>query len=175
MKKDFELEKVFDEYLEGATPPSERVTEAAKNSIKNKKTVFTALKGALIAIASVISACGTALAMYFTPTAIGGLIDAGGNKGDGSSGAMQEINYYDGSNFSSSALDVYANGAPEGIDFMKNVYLASNCSVNSVNAFYNGENIAYVKAEITASVNSCRHETVIYAEYAAANTACELF
>ncbi len=173
MKKDFELEKVFDEYLEGTTPPSERVTEAAKNSIKNKKTVFTALKGALIAIASVISACGTALAMYFTPTAIGGLIDSGGS--GGSSGAVQEINYYDQSNLSSSSLDIYSSGTPEGIDFMKNVYLASNCSVNSVDAYYNGETIAYVKAEITASVNSCRHETVIYAEYAAENTACELF
>ncbi|MDE6691498.1 MAG: hypothetical protein K2K04_05945 [Clostridia bacterium] len=174
MKKDFELEKVFDEYIEGTTPPSERVTEAAKNSIKNKKTVFTALKGALIAAAGVISACATAIAMYFTPSAIGGLIDAG-NKGGSSSDAAQKIHYYDQSNLSSSTLDIYAHGAPQGIDFMKNICVATNCSVNSVNAYYSGENIAYVKAEVTASINSCRHETVIYAEYAAENTACELF
>lgn len=173
MKKDFELEKVFDEYIEGTTPPSERVTEAAKNSIKNKKTVFTRLKGALIAAAGVISACGAAIAMYFTPDAISGLIDAG-NKGDNSS-TVQEINYYDHSNFAESSLDIYSHDTPQGIDFMKKISLASNCSVNSVSAYYNGENIAYVKAEVTASVNSCRHETVIYAEYADENTACELF
>ncbi|MDE6690524.1 MAG: hypothetical protein K2K04_00990, partial [Clostridia bacterium] len=155
------------------TPPSGRVTEAAKNSIKNKKSVFNGLKGALIAAAGVVSACATAIVMYFTPSAIGGLIDAG-NKG-GSSGAAQQIHYYDQANLAESPLDIYAHGAPQGIDFMKNIYLASNCSVNSVNAYYSGENIAYVKAEITASVNSCRHETVIYAEYAEENTACELF
>ena len=112
--------------------------------------------------------------MYFTPSAIGGLIDAG-NKGGSSLDTAQEIHYYDHANLSASALDIYAPVAPQGIDFMKSIYLASNCSVNSVNAYYSGENIAYVKAEVTASVNSCRHETVIYAEYAAENTACELF
>ncbi len=183
MKKDFELEKAFDEYIGGSTPPSARVTESAKNSIRNKKSVSTTIKGALIAVASVISACATAIAMYFTPSAIGGLIDAGGgNLGSSgsSSDSAQNIYYYDNDNLSQSALDIYSHDAPEGLDFMKSIYLASNCSVNSVTAYSGGDNsvgdkIAYVKAEVTASVNSCRHETVIYAEYAEENTACELF
>lgn len=177
MDKDFELEQAFDEYIGGSTPPSARVTEAAKNSIgnkTNKKTAFAGLKGALIAAVGVLSACGAAIAMYFTPATMGGLIDAGDKDGD-FSGVVQEIQYYDHTNLSSGSLDIYSNGSPEGIDFMKNIYLASNCSVNSVNAYYSGDSIAYVKAEVTASVNSCRHETVIYAEYADENSACELF
>lgn len=177
MNKDFELEKAFDEYIEGSTPPSARVTEAAKNSIvskTNKKTVFTSFKGALIAVAGALSACGAAIAMYFTPAATGGLIDAG-DKDGGLAGIVQEINYYDHANLAESSLDIYSHNSLTGIDFMKNIYLASNCSVNSVNAYYDGDSIAYVRAEVTASVNSCRHETVIYAEYADENTACELF
>lgn len=203
MNKDFELEQAFDEYIEGSTPPSARVTEAAKNSINNKKTLSTVIKGALIAIAGVVSTCGTAIAMYFTPAAIGGLIDAGsggnfsgdiGPSGTGS-GFVQEIQYYDHANLTESALNIYSHDAPEGLDFIKNIYLASNCSVdsltvysgagnfggggsggdNSVGDSLDGDKIAYVKAEITASVNSCRQETVIYAEYAGENNACELF
>lgn len=184
MKKDFELEQAFDEYIGGNTPPSARVTEAAKNSIRNKKSVFTALKGALVAVAGVLSACGAALAMYFTPSAIGGLIDAGdrGGASGGSFDSVQGINYYDNANLSQSTLDIYSHDTPVGLDFMKEIHLASNCSVNSVTAYSGGDGdnsvgdkIAYVKAEVTASVNSCRHETVIYAEYAEENTACELF
>lgn len=203
MKKDFELEKAFDEYIEGNTPPSARVTETAKNSIKNKRSVSTSLKGALVAVAGVLSACATALGLYFTPSAIGGLINAGDGNGGGNSGilgnfgnsdSMQGIYYYDQANLTESALNIYSHDAPEGLDFMKNIYLASNCSVNSVTAYSGTDNlggnsgsdtsvgdssgsekIAYVKAEVTASVNSCRHEAVIYAEYAGENTACELF
>ncbi|MCM1546044.1 MAG: hypothetical protein NC033_03300 [Clostridiales bacterium] len=169
MKKDIDLERVFDEYAEGGASPSARVTEAAKNSIKSKKTALPLYQRALIAIAGVLSAGGAAFGLYSAPAIIGGLIDAG--SGDGET----QIVYYSPSDLSQSTFDVYAQSAPQGLDFMKNLYLAENCSVISADAYSDGENLAYVRTEITASVNACRHEAVIYAEYAEENSACELF
>lgn len=169
MKREQDLQAVFEEYFEGSYAPSNSVTDAAKNSIRLKKAPSNALKGAIIAVASFFSVGATAGAAVLTSTTIGGIIDRGDN------GNTAGVAYYDPASLSESELDIYAVSAPEGMDFIKTLNLAENCSVDTLSAHSNGESVAFVKAELTATVNAHRHDAVIYAEYTGENSACKLF
>lgn len=184
MKKDPRIESVFDSYFDGAQAPSPRVTDGAKNSINKKRSLPAPVQRALIAVASVISACASAAGLFYAPATIGGIIGSGDrndnifapSQGGNSSGdsASVALSYYSIDTLTESPLDAYG-AAPEGMEFVKTLTLAQNCSLNSYTAYCNGENTAFVKAEFTASINAARHETVIYAEYTDENTACEIF
>ena len=170
------MQAVFDEYFEGSYAPANNVTDAAKNSIRIKKAPSNALKGALIAVASFLSTGAVAGAAYLTTTTVGGIIDRGEPPNGGSSDSVTtEINYYDPSALSESRLDIYAVGTPKGLDFIKTLNLAENCNLNSYSAHSDKSGLAFVKAELTATVNACRHDAVIYAEYTGENSACKLF
>ncbi|MDE6557610.1 MAG: hypothetical protein K2K39_00730 [Clostridia bacterium] len=169
MKKDDILQSAFDDYFEGGAAPRASVTDAAKNSITGKKATNSVVKKAIIGISAALSACAAVAGSIFAPVAIGGIIDRGDD------GGKNEISYYAASDLSATPMEIYSQNNPAGLEFMKNLELASNFSVNSYNGYSNGEAIAYVKAEVTATVNSCRHDAVIYAEYTQTGTACELF
>lgn len=169
------MQAVFDEYFEGSYAPANSVTDAAKNSIRVKKAPSNALKGALIAVASFLSTGAVAGAAYLTTTTVGGIIDRGEPNGGSSDSVATEINYYDPSALSESRLDIYAVGTPKGFDFIKTLNLAENCNLNSYSAHSDKSGVAFVKAELTATVNACRHDAVIYAEYTGENSACKLF
>ena len=179
------MQAVFDEYFEGSYAPANNVTDAAKNSIRIKKAPSNALKGALIAVASFLSTGAVAGAAYLTTTTVGGIIDRGEPPNGGSSDSVRElsvstdrvssIRLASASALSESRLDIYAVGTPKGFDFIKTLNLAENCNLNSYSAHSDKSGLAFVKAELTATVNACRHDAVIYAEYTGENSACKLF
>lgn len=194
MKKDDKLEQAFDEYFEGVPAPKASVTESAKNSIRQKKTSFTGLKHAAVIIASVASACASSIGLYFAPTVIGGFIDKGNeggendvlapsspngggsvSGGDSASATPSTPTFYGAENLLEHSVDIYAKDNPEGLEFLKKFDMASNSSISSVNSYSTAEGIAFVKTELTVLVQACRHDLVIYAEYTAGNTACEIF
>lgn len=168
MKKDDFLQSAFDGYFDGGAAPRASVTDAAKNSITNKKATDSVVKKAIIGISAALSACAAVAGSIFAPVAISGIIDRGDD-------GKNQISYYAVADLSQSPMEIYSKDNPAGLDFMKNFALAQNFSVNSFDGYSDGENVAFVKAEVTATVNSCRHDAVIYAEYTETGKACELF
>lgn len=187
MNKDPKLESTFDEYFKGVKAPASDVTSRAKNSIKHGKGLSDPVRRALIAIASVASACASAIGLIFTPVAstVGGLISGGnGNHNifnppappsDNNDNVQPAPAYYAAETLTEYALDPYSQNLPDGLDFVKKFNLASNFSVNGITEYRDGESSAFVKTEISAIVNTVRQDSVIYTEYTADNSACEIF
>ena len=187
MKKDELLERELEGYIDGSVPPGESVTERAKNCIREKNGAKTPVfKRAMIAVAGFATACASAIGLYFLPIAGGGVIDKGDGIGStqteapGANGSASNSNsatplFYSAQNLSVSEASIYAPDRPKGIEFLERFDLASNCSLDAFAAYSDGENIAFVKAELSGSFNLSRHDAVIYAEYAEENSACELF
>ncbi|MDE6373526.1 MAG: hypothetical protein K2L72_03415, partial [Clostridia bacterium] len=178
MKKDKDLERAFDEYFDAGKAPDLSVTDGAKNLIRHPKRISAPIRRALIAAACAASVFVSGAGLYFFPATVGNIADV--IIGDNQAGSVQPpsvsvIEYYGAENLSESAIDVFADGAPAGLDFVKKLEFAKNYSVNSVNGYSADGDLAYVKAEFSAVVNAARHDAVVYAEYTETNSVCEIF
>ncbi len=174
MKKDNGLESAFNEYFETAKAPDESVTDGAKNYIRQPKGLQPALRRAFIAAACALSACASGIGLYFAPAAMSGIIDRVNDYQQAQRPSPPQINYYDGLSLTRTERDVYSEKV-EGLNFLGDINLANNCSVNSLYSYSSEDGAVYSQAALSATVNARRHETVIYAEYTDGNTACELF
>lgn len=178
MKKDNNLERAFDEYFEAGKAPDKSVTDGAKNLIRQRGRLSTPMRRTLIAAACAASVFVSGAGLYFFPATVGNIADAINGFNHANKPAppsVSVIEYYGAEGLSESAVDVFADGAPAGLDFVKKLEFATNYSVNSVNGYSSEGNLAYVKAEFSAVVNASRHDTVVYAEYTEKNSVCEIF
>ena len=180
MKKDNQLESAFNQYFESSKAPDESVLNAAKNSMERPATVKTntVLRRILVSAACALSALVSGAGLYFFPSTVGGIIagiENGGNQAGSSPPSVSVIEYYGAEGLDQRQVDIYADGAPSGLDFVKKLNCATNFSVNSVDGYSSDGGLAYVRADFSAVVNGSRHDTVIYAEYTQKYSVCELF
>lgn len=181
MKKDFDLERGFDEYFEAGKAPDVSVCDGAKNLIsKPRRRVNASLRRALVAAACAAGVFLSGTGLYFFPTAVSNIADT--ISGNHQAGApfppypdSTQIEYYGADGLTESALELYSDDAPRGLDFVRRLDGAANFSVNSINGYSSDGNLAFVKTELSAVVNAKRHDTVVYTEYTQRNSACELF
>ncbi|MDE7380293.1 MAG: hypothetical protein K2N14_04490 [Clostridia bacterium] len=179
MKKDNQLQDAFNEYFESSKAPNQNVLNAAKNSMESPRTVSAATpvwKRALVSAACAVSALLSGAGLYFFPSTMGGIIAGidGGNKNQADT-ANKQISYYGAEGLEESQVDLYGDGAPSGLNFVKKIDNTKNYSVNSLDAYSADGSLAYVKADMTAVLNGSRHDTIVYAEYTEKNSVCELF
>ena len=142
MKKDNGLESAFNEYFETAKAPNESVTDGAKNYIRHPQGLKPALRRAFIAAACALSACASGVGLYFAPAAMSGIIDRVNDFQQAQRPSPPQIDYYDGLTLTQTERDVYSEKV-EGLNFLGDINLANNCSVNSLYCYSSKDGVAY--------------------------------
>ena len=177
MKKDDRLEREFDAYFDGVTPP-DNATDSAKKLIEKKaRTKRTGIRF-IPAFATVAAACGIAVlavnlggrdsATPSTPT------NPDTPPTDFSPAPDNSFSYYTADALTTSALDVYSTDLPKGLDFVKKLELAKNAAVYDFCAYTDADGaVSLVRADVSAVVNGFRHDTTVYVEYTPERTVYE--
>lgn len=169
MKKDEQLEREFNAYFDGISPP-DNATDRAKKLIEKKARTQTFVRRFVPAFAAVAAACGV---IVFVAN-IGSIGDAAPPSTSNSTPASREFTYYTADTLNASALNVYSTTLPKGLEFVKKLEFAKNAAINDITAYTAADgSVSLVRADISATMNGYRHDTTVYAEYTPDRTVFE--
>lgn len=172
MKKDEQLERSFDAYFDGVTPP-DNATDGAKKLIEKKARTKKFIRVFIPALASVAAAGGVIVLAVNVNGRIGDALKTPTNP-DTSSAHPIGYSYYTTDSLSRSALDAYGKDLPTGLDVVKKLELAKNAAVYDFCAYTAADgSVSLVRADIRATMNGYRHDTTVYVEYTPERTVYE--
>lgn len=191
MKRDEQIERAFDEYFDGVTPPGANVLDEAKNLMERNKRRQKIIKRTMAITAGVACVCLCTVGIIYAPF-------IGGNKADGNNspsaanpgqagnlgpsaadpGQSDSIdnsssgNRYPDAGLSTVSLNLYDTDL-QGIKFLKTLDIADNFEVTDFTGHYNGKSLSYVSANVQGFADGYRHDVTVYAEYSTGT--CDLF
>lgn len=153
MKKDEQLEKVFDEYFEGAIPPQGAADDAKKLIAKRKRTKRVWL-GAASAAACALLVFAGALGIMLSDFRQTPNLDADGG-----------VVYYTDADLACERISVYeAEKLAPALSFIELFCYADNATVTECAAYSLSGGTALIRAEVSVLAFPCRQDVTVYAE-----------
>lgn len=177
MKKDDRLEREFDAYFDGVTPP-DNATDSAKKLIEKKARTKKKVIRFIPAFATVAAACGIAVLAVNLSGRNSSTPNMPTNPDppptDLSPAPDNSFTFYTADALTASALDVYSKDLPKGLDLVKKLELAKNSAVYDFCAYADADgSISLVRADVSALVDGYRHDTTVCVEYTPEHTVYE--
>lgn len=172
MKKDDRLEREFDAYFDGVTPPDD-ATDSAKKLIKKKARNKILIRSLVPTFATVAAVCGIAV---LAVNIVGRFsVDSNPPTTPNAPSAPEIVySYYTTDTLTKSALNAYSTTLPTELEIVKKLELSRNAAVTDFCAYTDDNGaVSLVRADVCVTANGYRHDTTIYVEYTPERTVYE--